>query len=233
MSLFTLVKASVTTRQAAEYYGVKVDRNGMACCPFHNDRHPSMKLDRRYYCFACHETGDVIDFVGKLFHLVPYEAAVKIADDFGLHPTTPRAAAMRNTVPTESASQAWYAANPVLIKQYEKQNKERNREQDQRRRERECASVLISFERLLKEWREKYEPGREDECWDRHFAAALKTLPQVSYLIDCLYSPDASERAAVVENLTEDGTMEKLVRFMETHIQTEDAERGRTDEQAA
>lgn len=93
MNLFAHVKASVTTRQAAEMYGVKVGRGGMACCPFHDDHHPSMKVDDRYYCFACHETGDVIDFVSRLFDLPPYEAAGKIAADFGLDPTTPMAAA--------------------------------------------------------------------------------------------------------------------------------------------
>ena len=35
----------------------------MACCPFHDDRHPSMKVDRRFHCFACQGDGDVIDFI--------------------------------------------------------------------------------------------------------------------------------------------------------------------------
>ena len=48
MNVFEAVKQSVTTRQAAEHYGIRVGRNGMACCPFHNDKTPSMKLDRRY-----------------------------------------------------------------------------------------------------------------------------------------------------------------------------------------
>ncbi len=56
------MKQSVTTRQAAEHYGIHVGRNGMACCPFHNDKTPSMKLDRRYHCFGCGADGDVIDF---------------------------------------------------------------------------------------------------------------------------------------------------------------------------
>ena len=80
-NLFTTVKAAVTTRQAAEYYGLKVSRNGMTCCPFHDDRHPSMKVDERYYCFGCHETGDVIDFTAKLFGLTPYEAAQKLVSE--------------------------------------------------------------------------------------------------------------------------------------------------------
>lgn len=52
MNVFEAVKQSVTTRQAASYYGIRVGRNGMACCPFHNDRTPSMKVDSRYYCIS-------------------------------------------------------------------------------------------------------------------------------------------------------------------------------------
>ena len=93
-NLFTTVKAAVTTRQAAEYYGLKVSRNGMTCCPFHDDRHPSMKVDERYYCFGCHETGDVIDFTARLFGLTAYEAAQKLACDFHIDPNTPAPAAV-------------------------------------------------------------------------------------------------------------------------------------------
>lgn len=53
MILFEAVKQSVTTRQAAEYYGIRVNRNGMCLCPFHEDKHPSMKVDKRFHCFAC------------------------------------------------------------------------------------------------------------------------------------------------------------------------------------
>ena len=45
MTIYETIKAAVPVRQAAEHYGLKVNRNGMACCPFHNDRHPSMKLN--------------------------------------------------------------------------------------------------------------------------------------------------------------------------------------------
>ena len=94
MNLFEKVKAVVTVRQAAEHYGLKVGRGDMACCPFHNDRTPSMKLNEDYfYCFGCGATGDVIDFVARLFNLSNYEAAQKLADDFGIDPDKPPAAA--------------------------------------------------------------------------------------------------------------------------------------------
>ena len=67
MNVFEAVKQSVTTRQAAEHYGIRVNRNGMACCPFHNDKTPSMKLDKRFHCFGCGADGDVIDFVAALY----------------------------------------------------------------------------------------------------------------------------------------------------------------------
>ena len=48
-SVFEVVKQSVTVREAAELYGIAVGRSGMACCPFHDDRHPSMKVDARFH----------------------------------------------------------------------------------------------------------------------------------------------------------------------------------------
>lgn len=64
MTIYESVKASVTPRMAAERYGLKVHPNGMACCPFHPDRHPSMKLNQDYYyCFGCGSRGDVVDLI--------------------------------------------------------------------------------------------------------------------------------------------------------------------------
>ena len=60
MDLFTQIKMAVSVKEAAEYYGLEVNRGNMVCCPFHADRTPSMKLNEDYfYCFGCgaHETG--------------------------------------------------------------------------------------------------------------------------------------------------------------------------------
>ena len=84
LHLFEAVKQSVITRQAAERYGLNVNRNGMAVCPFHRDRHPSMKVDRRYYCFGCGATGDVIDFVSRLHGISAKEAALMLAQGAAL-----------------------------------------------------------------------------------------------------------------------------------------------------
>ncbi len=95
MSIFEIVKETVSVRQAAECYGLKLNRNNMVRCPFHNDRHPSLKLNEDYFfCFGCGAKEDVIDLVARLFNLTSYEAAQKLAVDFGFDPKPPTAAAM-------------------------------------------------------------------------------------------------------------------------------------------
>ena len=84
MNVFEAVKQSVTTRQAAEHYGIRVGRNGMCICPFHEDKNPSMKVDRRFHCFGCQADGDVIDFVSRLENVSPKEAALMLAKDFSI-----------------------------------------------------------------------------------------------------------------------------------------------------
>ncbi len=84
MNVFEAVKQSVTTRQAAEHYGVRVGRTGMCVCPFHDDKNPSMKVDRRFHCFGCQADGDVIDFVSRLENVSPKEAALMLAQDFSV-----------------------------------------------------------------------------------------------------------------------------------------------------
>ena len=84
MNIFAEVKEFLTAKQVAESYGLQVKRNGMACCPFHNDKHPSMKIDKTYHCFACGVGGDVIDYVSRMYGLSQYKAALKLIEDFRL-----------------------------------------------------------------------------------------------------------------------------------------------------
>ena len=84
MSIFSEIKEHLTARQVAEYYGLRVRRNGTACCPFHDDKHPSMKIDKNYHCFACGVGGDAIDYVSRMFGLSQYDAALKLVEDFNL-----------------------------------------------------------------------------------------------------------------------------------------------------
>jgi len=99
MNVFEQIKQTLTTRAAAEHYGLAVNHHGMARCPFHDDHNPSMKIDDRFHCFACGANGDVIDYTGKLFSLRPYDAARKLASDFGLSTELQPNTAMKHAEP--------------------------------------------------------------------------------------------------------------------------------------
>lgn len=50
----------------------KAGINYKGICPFHNDSHPSMMVNKArqtYHCFVCGEHGDVLDFLQKYNHL--------------------------------------------------------------------------------------------------------------------------------------------------------------------
>lgn len=177
MNVFEAVKQSVTTRQAAERYGIKVNRNGMCVCPFHNDKNPSMKVDRRFYCFGCGATGDVIDFVSRLHGIGSREAALMLAQDFA--------------IPYEDGRNAGKESiRPRLRKETE--------EQKFKRMERHCFRVLSDYYHLLHRWKEEYATRQPDEAWNPRFTEALQNMSRVEYLVDVLLSGDIQERAALI-----------------------------------
>ena len=113
-NLFQTVKAAVTTRQLAELYGLRPDRRGMVCCPFHGDKHPSMKVDTRFHCFACGADGDVIDFAARLHGLSKWDAARRIAGELNLSVASGDSSPSRGAKSTAASktSQALRASSP-------------------------------------------------------------------------------------------------------------------------
>ena len=109
MNVFEAVKQFVTTRQAAEHFGIRVGRNGMCVCPFHADKNPSMKVDRRFHCFGCQADGDVIDFVSRLEAVSPKEAALILAQAFSIpyEDKEPSTTGNHRRKPRNSGSAVW------------------------------------------------------------------------------------------------------------------------------
>ena len=117
MSIFETIKAAVSVPQAAAHYGMKIQRNNMTCCCFHDDHHPSMKLnDDYFYCFGCLTHGDVIDLVAQLHRESHYAAVQRIAQDFGIGPIPPALAA---TPPRPSRSNPDEALCRFVLTDYE------------------------------------------------------------------------------------------------------------------
>ena len=186
MDIFATVKAAVTVRQAAEHYGLQVSRNGMTCCPFHDDRHPSMKLNERYfYCFGCGATGDVIDLVARLFNLSNYEAAQKLAHDFEIDPDKPPAAI------------ALPKPERPLLRTY-------------RQEEVRCLRVLCDYLHLLERWKVQYAPETPEDTLDDRFVEACQMLDYIEDLTDILTFAELEGRVKTVDMLQKDGMIDRL-----------------------
>ena len=187
MNLFQTVKYGVSCREAAERYGVSVNLQGKALCPFHNDRHPSLYVaDDHYYCFACGAHGNVIGFAANFFGLPIYEAAQRLAADFGIDADRP---------PTKE----------ILEKR-----RQQTEAQQLIENERLCFSVLPDYARVLQSWKVQYAPQSPAEAPDERFEEACHKLDEAEYYLDILAFGDSYERAEVVSYLLADGRLDKL-----------------------
>ena len=181
MTIYENIKAAISVKQAAEHYGLKVNRNGMACCPFHHDRHPSLKLNEDYFfCFGCGAKGDVIDLTARLLDLSGYEAAQRLAADFGIV-----------TEPGLAAATICKPKRPH-IRQF-------------REDEMLCFRVLTDYLYLLEDWKVRYAPKTPDEPYDDRFVEALQMHCHIEYMADILTVGDLEERVALVDELMKSG----------------------------
>ena len=189
-NVFEAVKLSVSTREAAEFYGIKVRRNGMACCPFHDDKNPSMKVDQRFHCFGCGEDGDVIDFTAKLFDLSSKEAAEKLAQDFGLI----------------------YDSQAPPRRRYVRQKTEAQKFREDRQ---QCYRVLSDYYYLLKKWEADHSPRTPEEKPHPRFVEAIHKKIYVEYLLDLfLYESEEEQKAWIAEHTAEITHLERRLKIM-------------------
>ena len=189
-NVFEAVKQSVSTREAAAFYGIEVKRNGMACCPFHDDKNPSMKVDQRFHCFGCGADGDVIDFTAKLFDLSPKEAAEKLSQDFGLI----------------------YDSQAPPRRRYVRQKTEAQKFREDRQR---CYRILSDYYYLLKKWEADNSPQTPEEEPHPRFVEAIQKKAYVEYLLDLfLYENEEEQKAWITEHTAEITHLERRLKIM-------------------
>ena len=190
-SVFEAVKQSITVREAAQMYGIEVNRSGMACCPFHDDKNPSMKLNEEYfYCFGCGATGDVIDFTARLYNLSPKEAAEKLAQDFGLA----------------------YDSQAPPRRRYVRRKSEAQKFKEDRDH---AFRVLADYFHLLRKWETDYTPKTPEENPHPRFMEAIQKKDYVGYLLDFFLedTPD-EQRLWIAEHQSEIANLERRVKIM-------------------
>ena len=162
----------------------------MACCPFHDDKNPSMKVDQRFHCFGCGEDGDVIDFTAKLFDLSPKEAAEKLAQDFGLI----------------------YDSQAPPRRRYVRQKNEAQKFREDRQR---CYRVLSDYYYLLKKWEADRSPSTPEEEPHPRFVEAIQKKAYVEYLLDLfLYESEEEQKVWIAEHTAEITHLERRLKIM-------------------
>ena len=190
---------AVPVKKAAEYYGLEVNRGNMVCCPFHADRTPSMKLNEDYfYCFGCGAHGDVINLAARLFGLSGYDAAKKLAVDFGI---------------TEQ--------KPSILAKLQ-------RGKSQAETERRCFRVLGDYLQILQDWKEHCAPQSPEDELDGRFVEACHMIEYVNDLLDVLMFAELKQRVKAVDMLLKDGTitaLEQRLRRLEKEVQHRGEER--------
>ena len=183
--MYKSIKAAVTARQAAESFGLTVNRSGMAICPFHEDHTPSLKLDQRYYCFGCGATGDVIDFTSRLLNASNSNAAQILAEKFGIHPKS-------QTITTQKTK----PAVPLLVT------------------EQRCLFALVQYEKMLRFWKKHYAPRTPAEQFHDRFVEGCQQESFISHLIDEMMDADPWRRKQVVELLLVDDQLHRLQNYV-------------------
>lgn len=166
---------------AAERYGLPIQQGSMTRCPFHADRTPSMKLNEVYfYCFGCGASGDVIDLAAKLFGLSGYEAAKKLAADFGIAEQKPSILARLQRGKTQAET------------------------------ERESFRVLQDYLRILQDWKENCAPQSPVDAIDPRYAEACHMLERIGNMLDILTCGTPQERAEVVADMQKDNRLMRM-----------------------
>ena len=166
---YAKLKKAISTRQAAESFGIPVNPHGMAVCPFHNDHSPSMKADDNFYCFGCGATGDVITFTSRFFGITPASAARKLAMDFGIsledeseYPILPKSQA-------QLQFETWVH---------------------------EALNILRAYNQLLYEWK-FLAPDNPGEDFHFLFVEALQNSSRVKYLLCTLAFGSEDEKREI------------------------------------
>ena len=129
----------------------------------------------------------MIDFTARLFGISLKDAAKKLAEDFGINPRPPAQSEIPNCHAEPSHDRVWL-----------------------------CISVLRDYLRLLRIWQLRYCPEKPGDSIHPHFSEAMRSLPTVNHLLDCLLGNDLLLAKQTAEMLCEKGHIQRLSEYLGT-----------------
>lgn len=175
INLFEEIKKLLNIKEVVLYYGLKLTQNDMACCPFHSDKTPSLKINKEnyFYCFGCGVKGDVITFVEKMFSLSPIDAAKKLDNDFDLNLNKNR-------------------TQVKIIKKVE--IKEEKINDDFQQWEIYAYNILTDYFKLLNRWKIEFAPIHENDVYNLQFIEAVQACDKINYYCEILRLGNLEEK---------------------------------------
>ncbi len=174
-NVFSEIKSSLPMPEVARFYGLEMNRAGMACCPFHDDKTPSPKVyDDHFYCFGCGATGDQTGFVAKLFGLRQIDAARKISEDFGL-----RLFDRKYAAPIKIATDPKFEMQNWLS---------------------EARHIVNDYLATLYKWHRDHAPKNPSEPLHPLFVESLQKMDYIEYLQDILTRGSEEDKRDLYEN---------------------------------
>ena len=110
----TEIKQQLHIETVLNHYNLKLNKNHQTCCPFHDDKTPSLRIypeTNTYHCFGCGKTGDVIQFIQDMEGLDTESSSAQ------KHKAIKKAAALTNIVDTNkkaSSTRSQITSKPLL-----------------------------------------------------------------------------------------------------------------------
>ena len=169
-----IIKSRINMIDICKTYGFNIHRGNFICCPFHNEKTPSLKLydgNRGFYCFGCGEHGSVIDFVMRYFGLDFQSAISKLNDDFCLGLPIGQKIDRRKKLEMERLA-------------FQRRQKAKQEEAERQQIEDDYWSAFDEWKRLDDNKR-NYAPKTPSEPLHPLFVEALQNIAGAEYNLSC------------------------------------------------
>ena len=169
-----IIKSQINMIDICRTYGFNIKRGNFICCPFHNEKTPSLKIydgNRGFYCFGCGEHGSVIDFVMRYFDLDFQSAISKLNDDFKLGLPIGKKIDRRTQLEMNKSA-------------FERKRKIEAEKKRREQIENACWAAFDEWKRL-DDNRRNYAPKSPTEPLHPLFVEALKNISGAEYNLSC------------------------------------------------
>ncbi len=172
MSVADEIKARLTMSEVFRGYGLNPDSRGKLCCPFHNEKTPSLGVYRngkRFHCFGCGADGDAITFTMRYFGLGFNEALRRLNEDFSL-----------------GLIKAGHTTRRDMLKAIEAA---RERKEARRKREEAAEKLTTAYWEAFDRWKgyddalRLYKPMSASEELHPLFIEALQNIAYAAYIL--------------------------------------------------